>query len=51
MLVTVYLALVIAYYIYAICECSWRVDEIVDKMVIAGLLIIVAVMCVRKLFV
>lgn len=47
MLVAIYLALVIAYYIYAICECGWRVD----KIVIAGLLIIVAMMCIRELFV
>ena len=47
MLVAIYLALVIAYCIYAICECGWRVD----KIIIAGLLIIVAMMCIHELFV
>lgn len=47
MLVVIYLALVIAYYICVICECGWRVDNIV----IAGLLIIVAMMCICESFV
>ena len=46
MLVAIYLALVIAYCIYTICECGWRVD----KIVIAGLLSIVAMMCIWELF-
>lgn len=47
MLVAIYLALGIAYCIYAICECGLRVD----KVVIAGLLTIIAMMCLYELFV
>ena len=47
MLVAIYFALVVTYSIYTICECGWKR---IDKKVMAGLLVMTAMMYIWELF-
>lgn len=47
MFVAIYFALVVTYGIYTICECGWKRT---DKKVMAGLLVMTAMMYIWELF-
>lgn len=47
MLVAIYFALIVTYGIYTICECGWKR---IDKKVMAGLLVMTAMMYIWELF-